>query len=733
MEKNYAPFLKPFLYFSILLALLLTLNCAVPPRKPCLKDGRDCSKIYYKIEVDDWDSCYLRGSSYMDCKCYDLAIAEFKKAIRERQNDERRARTYGMHFMGYYPHRELGIIYYKLGQIEAAIKELERSVEDSPSSKAKYFLNAARRIWIQGSELDHIPPKLHITFPPLPYYVTNARKLTIEGQAEDDRFITDLAINNEPMFIELSAKTIPFNKTITMKKGKNLVTITTSDFMERTTQKTLEIFVDRTGPIINFVHSPLESAYLEKKMLIRGIVLDDTNIEMLSINDRPLEIKKGEFTEFNHMVPLTKDMDSIVILARDIAGNETKGQIDLSPLLKTDKDFVTSKEYDPDMKSVSILKKQNNIKIASLNNFMPLLAGNTQETNEENPIPNLRRTLESFHSPQIKTDPLPQKILFEEVLLQGEIQYQTDLSYVHIYVNDKLIPMEIKDKDLISSVMEIFKQTIGIKEKKSLMLSEIIELDLGDNEIRIELADKKGVTKNHTVPTIHRKKEKILDEKYRLVITILPVKDLSEIKWFLPSEETKEYLFVKLNESFIEQKRFQIVNRQKLSNILLEHRISISELSDIQQALQVGKLLKAEAIFTSYLREQEEDAIELIGDMVDTETSRYICSDDIYVPGNSDDNLSEAAEKLAMKIRQHFPLCKGKVLEKKKAKIKINLGHQDDLCEHAKLLVYREAEWESLILSEARVEKVFNDYSRALLLNKEKEKGIIAEDLVITK
>jgi len=44
-----------------------------------------------------------------------------------------------------------------------------------------------------------------------------------------------------------------------------------------------------------------------------------------------------------------------------------------------------------------------------------------------------------------------------------------------------------------------------------------------------------------------------------------------------------------------------------------------------------------------------------------------------------------------------------------------------------------EEEWESLVLSEAKVEMVFDDYSRALLLSEEKQEEIRADDLVITK
>ena len=222
---------KPQFFYNLILyffclTIVLALGCAVPEKKPCFKDGQDCSKIYYQYKtfIDDWDSCYLLGCSYLKCGCRDLALEEFKKAISGRPEDERRARTYGMHFLGYFPHREAGIIYFQMNRPKEAIKELEKSLQDSPSSKAKYFLNKARKNWLQQNNLDKAPPRLHISFPSSPFYVTNKLSLTIEGRAEDDGFISDLFINDEPLFIELSAQSIPFTHTVFLTRGQNRIT-----------------------------------------------------------------------------------------------------------------------------------------------------------------------------------------------------------------------------------------------------------------------------------------------------------------------------------------------------------------------------------------------------------------------------------------------------------------------------------------------------------------------------
>lgn len=76
-----------------------------------------------------WWNYYKRGQSYAKKGCWLEAVEDFKTAIEQRQDDTYQARTYGLNFIDYFPHRELGIAYYKLGRYEDAIDQLQRSLE----------------------------------------------------------------------------------------------------------------------------------------------------------------------------------------------------------------------------------------------------------------------------------------------------------------------------------------------------------------------------------------------------------------------------------------------------------------------------------------------------------------------------------------------------------------------------------------------------------------------------
>lgn len=721
------------LIITFLLALLVC-NCAVTT-KPCIKNGKDYSKIKYKVIIDDWDSCYLRGCSYMEGNCIDLAIEEFKKAIDDRPRDKRLARPYGLRFMGYFPHRELGIIYYRMGLIEKAIKELEGSLLDSPSSKGKYFLNKARRRWLQEKGVDASSPWLHVSFPSSSYYITNKLSLTIKGLAEDDQFVSALSVNDEPIFIELSAKSIPFTHTVSLKKGLNHITVSTSDLVGRSSEKILKIMVDRMGPLINLSHSPIERALGERKILIKGIIFDETGVNKFSLNGKSVKIKRiGEMAEFIHWIDLPEGLPRLSFWAIDEAGNKTSGTIELSPEIRTRRRFRfrsrlrQSLAYKPN----SISNKHELIRTASLD--MPT-AAYLATYKDNHLIDNAYwETTASDTEPFLFFERLPRETIYNEIYLLGKIQYKTDISIINIFLNKRLISRKAYDYGLLK-----LKSRPQQEGEKILCLSEIIELDPGENEIIIEITNKAGITRKKTF-FVTKRKEKMLDQKYRLCVSVLPIEDISEPEWRSPSFRRKA--FKELKAAFVNQKRFQVLAREIFDDILKELKFITSDLFDPKNALRVGKLLNAEAIITGSLWRNSKKALELKATITDVELAKDLYCEDIYLegdPNNPNRIIAKATKILAMKIRSHFPLCKGKVIKKKGAKIKVDIslkrcdcvqGGSEKINEDTKLLVYREKEWDIQLLSGARVERVFDTYLRAVLLRKKKVK---VEDLVITK
>jgi TolB-like protein len=97
---------------------------------------------------------YSDGLDYMEKKDWLRAIQEFRTAISYEFEDVARKRTYGTHFIDYYPHREMGICHYFLGEAALAKKELDLSLAYESSGRATEFLMLLR---------DKVPPSVALS------------------------------------------------------------------------------------------------------------------------------------------------------------------------------------------------------------------------------------------------------------------------------------------------------------------------------------------------------------------------------------------------------------------------------------------------------------------------------------------------------------------------------------------------------------------------------------------
>ena len=82
---------------------------------------------------------YTNGLDYLEKQDWVRAIGEFKSAISLEFEDVQRKRTYGTHFIEYYPHREMAVAHYMLSEMDAAKKELELSLAYRSTDRAEEY------------------------------------------------------------------------------------------------------------------------------------------------------------------------------------------------------------------------------------------------------------------------------------------------------------------------------------------------------------------------------------------------------------------------------------------------------------------------------------------------------------------------------------------------------------------------------------------------------------------
>jgi len=87
-----------------------------------------------------WWQYYERGVSWSLGGFWAEAEADFREALKLRLTDNRRARTYGMHFVQCFVHRELGAALLEQNRLDEAESELHISLVQEPSAKADFLL-----------------------------------------------------------------------------------------------------------------------------------------------------------------------------------------------------------------------------------------------------------------------------------------------------------------------------------------------------------------------------------------------------------------------------------------------------------------------------------------------------------------------------------------------------------------------------------------------------------------
>jgi tetratricopeptide (TPR) repeat protein len=75
--------------------------------------------------ADTWYAHYARAEKALEGRDWTLAVQELNEALAKKGDSGSRVRTYGMKVTSYFPYLKLGIAYYELGQVEAALQAFE--------------------------------------------------------------------------------------------------------------------------------------------------------------------------------------------------------------------------------------------------------------------------------------------------------------------------------------------------------------------------------------------------------------------------------------------------------------------------------------------------------------------------------------------------------------------------------------------------------------------------------
>jgi len=679
---------------AVLISLLISLVGCVPQKTTHTIDGKEYG-VTSGLFRDRWWNYYERGVSFSEGGFYQEAISDFETAIGKRKNDQWRSRAYGMHFVNYFPHRELGKVYYQLNMYGEAIEELEASLNTAESAKAKYYLNKARKGLLEETKKDQSPPTLRISSP-IGGEITNSFSVKLVGEVEDDSFVSSISINTFPLFLELSAKKVLLERKLALKRGINEIKVKASDLIGKNTESTIIVIVDREGPLITIE----DQKTLGRKVMVSGFITDSTGISTFTVDGRRVPLtqglqRNGREMDFQQEVELPEGADNIVLKAEDIAGNVTTANLFANEVPQASKV----------QKSVTDTRA------------LPLLT--SYLSNSAVIIPSqyaLQEDLFDKNHPNIIIKDLSesQTVYYDTLFLEGEVRG-----------NNKIRSLTINEEPILK------------KEGKKIFFNHLVKLKDGLNRFSITAVDIFG-NETHRAINVIRKIQKIRQLGSRMSISLLPIKNEGE------QSVLGAVVDDTLTAAFVNQKRFRMIERERMEEVLRELELGQTELVDVETASRIGKIVVADAILTGSIYETKH-SIEVLTRLVNTETSTIMAAMDVFDEDKSMSGLKTIMEGLALKYKNSFPLLEGLIIKKEGEVILIDLGNNKNIKPDMGLILFREGEQikhpvsgaflgsESIELGVAKVDNVYDEFARATITDKEKAIKIETLDRVLTK
>ena len=495
---------------KILIILFLTFFSCTPFFDPlCTKNGKTYGRNYF-IFTGTWYEHYYRALSYIDGECYFLALDDLKTALtKSRKQDKFWTHTYGMHYLNFFPHREIGIIYYLLKDFNKAEKELKISIEQESSDRAIHYLGLV----MKQQKQPFSKPELFLD---AEYLLINKSKVTISGTIKDSQYIHALYINNKSVLIERLKQELSFSEQYILPHGKHRISVKAQNLMGVEVEKIIIVDVDRVNPVISI------EKYIPGIELC-GYVKDQSNDLSFFLNNKKVKLNILDNVGY-FSLQLKPEMSEVILKAIDKADNETIADL---------KKHSSSVTYN----------RSNQLHASKDSGDVVVADTDTAAFHKKF----------SRQKPEILLDGWPeQETVFEEcVNIGGEVTSSYKIYKLMITVtNTSLYPHKSYKIELLNNA------------EKSNFFNPQIDLFTGENEIKITAIDETGKKEEKKI-IIFRGISEINKDKY--LPSVIVSSFTNNFK-----NHISDIFDCYFKEQFIKKKRFQLEKEKHWYSFIVE-------------------------------------------------------------------------------------------------------------------------------------------------------------------
>jgi hypothetical protein len=629
-----------------------------------------------------WWNYYERGTSYLSGGFYDEARADFAKALEGRSRDTWSARTYGMHFVEYFPNRELGVAAYHLGDLETAEKYLESSLAQIDTARGHDYLDLVKKARIARGELrDTDAPTVAASLED--GTLVASRTIPVRVEARDDLAVAHVLLNGRQLHQRGSAREVSFEDEVLLDEGEHTISLVAGDLAEKHSAQDVNVTVDLTGPSLGIFEPPLRLVTDHDTVRLRGAAVDANGVSSVRVGDRELAGSPGEGGEqvFEADLPLVDGENTFVVVAKDNAGNET---------------FAT----------VSVMKAQQ----ARLVSFLAAVP---------------ERLLRPLQVMQVKfAEPARFFPELAKVRFAADTAEAVEPLSVHLEFpkeNGEYRKNEIKVTGRVAATTRV--ESLRINEAEFPMVSapvvnftKRIPLERGPNVIQVVAEDDQGRQAQKELEVIGRQLE--LDSPESKM-------SLAVMGFGGTDAELCSNLRVGTENQLVRRQRFALVERQRLAEVLQEQQLS-EALGDPDKALRLGNVVPANLMVIGEVIARG-DELEVYARAVNTETSQIAASVDTHIADrNNAEQVDFGLDAIAYGLVQAFPRVQGEIRKVDKNQVIVDIGKQDGVREGMYLYVVQEEppvvddttgevliEGDYTYVGRARITQVFDKASRA--------------------
>ncbi len=676
--------IKTALAFLLLTTLLFTNGCELLPLRMSQTKNGEVYGITSGLFRHRWWHYYERALSFADGGFWKDSELDLRSAIQMRSEDQRRARTYGMHFTDYFPHRELGVALYYLWKepgkpdklIEKAIEELEKSYKMAKSAKAEFYLDRARKALIEKKKQELLP-EITIRTPQEPF-VTNDLTVLVKGIAKDEKnFVRHITVGGAAFRVDVSDKEMPFSMRVPVNTGKNTIKVTVENLAGKTAEAEVVVQVDRIGPIIG------EDGY----------VFDDSGLTELTVDGEKFSLNTKEI-RIQDILPSLPQGKNVEVTATDQAGNVTSANIIFS--------------QQTEMTAISNLLAKYDSPDGILSD-VPEMFGKTGF---------MLAQCEGATSVEIKLKYSESRVTYlDQAIIEGTV-----------CSNERNLKLSI-------ATNKEEQQVIHAKIPRSnYHFNYLAKLFPGQNHFDIKADSPTGKSDEMTV-TIERKIPNFRKPKFRLQIAIhhfdrivtddvkvqfnigfekALVKKLSGFKVPDESQTSKFIRFKKVEElnnegqnQMKDEDKIRAYAKEKGFHGVLFGRVDERKNSEGKHTLSINATLK-------------DTEGNILAEAADTE----VYSEDIDNDNNID-KQNALAEYMAIKLTDKLPMIEGEISQREDDWIVVDIGNEEKIKKGIDLIAYKPGRsimghtTEPEILGEAKVENVETKTSLAELRKEE--------------